>query len=92
MDTTNGSRVWSLVSHCEVQGADKYISSMIRANGKSPEHGLMEKLLSDLQGNSLSFAFRQPVSAEDVPDYYEVIKSPMGAFIPHFLYRNSADK
>jgi len=33
--------------------------------------------LSDLQGNSLSFAFRQPVSADDVPDYYEVIKQPM---------------
>ncbi|KAI0344708.1 Bromodomain-containing protein [Trametopsis cervina] len=48
-----------------------------RANGKSADYGLMEKLLSDLQGNSLSFAFRQPVSAEDVPDYHDVIKQPM---------------
>ena len=38
----------------------------------------MEKLLSDLQGNSLSFAFRQPVSKDDVADYYDVIKNPMG--------------
>ena len=37
----------------------------------------MEKLLSDLQGNSLSFAFRQPVSKDDVADYYDVIKEPM---------------
>jgi hypothetical protein len=38
----------------------------------------MEKLLSDLQGNTLSFAFRQPVSTDDVADYYDVIKQPMG--------------
>lgn len=43
---------------------------------------MMEKLLSDLQGNSLSFAFRQPVTADDVPDYYDVIKNPMGMFSP----------
>lgn len=42
----------------------------------------MEKLLSDLQGNSLSFAFRQPVSKDDVADYYDVIKNPMGEFQP----------
>ncbi|KAI0093208.1 Bromodomain-containing protein [Irpex rosettiformis] len=52
-------------------------AALIKANGKSPEHGLMEKLISDLQGNSLSFAFRQPVSKDDVADYYDVIKNPM---------------
>ena len=38
----------------------------------------MEKLLSELQGHTLSFAFHKPVSAEEVPDYHDVIKEPMG--------------
>ncbi|KAI0081351.1 Bromodomain-containing protein [Panus rudis PR-1116 ss-1] len=48
-----------------------------RPNGKSAEHSAMEKLLSDLQGHPLAWAFLQPVNAEEVPDYYEVIKKPM---------------
>ncbi|KAI0684807.1 hypothetical protein BC835DRAFT_1292112 [Cytidiella melzeri] len=64
-------------------------AALIRANGKSPEHGWMEKLLSDLQGNSLSFAFRQPVSKDDVADYYDVIKQPMDlATMEHKLDTN----
>lgn len=50
----------------------------------------MEKLLSDLQGHALAWAFLQPVNGEEVPDYYEVIKQPMGAFslsLPRFLSR-----
>jgi len=38
----------------------------------------MERLLSDLQQHPLSWAFLQPVNGEEVPDYYEVIKEPMG--------------
>ena len=40
----------------------------------------MEKLLSELQAHTLSFAFLKPVNAEEVPDYYDVIKEPMGVF------------
>ena len=45
---------------------------------KSPERSIMERLLSDLRQHPLSWAFLQPVNAEEVPDYYEVIKEPMG--------------
>jgi len=38
----------------------------------------MERLLSDLRQHPLSWAFLQPVNGEEVPDYYEVIKEPMG--------------
>lgn len=38
----------------------------------------MEKLLSELQAHTLSFAFLKPVNADEVPDYYDVIKEPMG--------------
>ena len=53
---------------------------MVRNNGKSAEHSAMEKLLSDLQGHPLAWAFLQPVNGEEVADYYEVIKQPMGKF------------
>jgi histone acetyltransferase len=42
----------------------------------------MERLLTDLQQHSLSWAFLQPVNAAEVSDYYEVIKEPMGAHPP----------
>ena len=48
---------------------------------KSPERNIMERLLSDLQQHALSWAFLQPVNAEEVPDYYEVIKEPMGVHL-----------
>jgi histone acetyltransferase len=38
----------------------------------------MERLLSDLQGHSVAWAFQQPVNGDEVPDYYDVIKEPMG--------------
>ena len=53
-------------------------SSMIKHNGKSAEHSAMEKLLSDLQGHPLAWAFLQPVNVEEVQDYLDVVKQPMG--------------
>jgi histone acetyltransferase len=45
---------------------------------KSAEHRFMERLLSDLQQQPLAWAFLQPVNGEEVTDYYDVIKKPMG--------------
>jgi histone acetyltransferase len=39
---------------------------------------VMERLLRDLKEHSLAWAFQQPVSREEVPDYYDHIKDPMG--------------
>ena len=39
----------------------------------------MEKLLSDLKAHSHAWPFQQPVNEKEVPDYYDVITSPMGA-------------
>lgn len=41
----------------------------------------MEKLLSDLSTHTLAWPFQQPVNADEVPDYFEVIKQPMGACV-----------
>ncbi|PCH43625.1 Bromodomain-domain-containing protein [Wolfiporia cocos MD-104 SS10] len=48
-----------------------------RLPGKSTEHTTMEKLLSDLQAHALAWPFQTPVNAEEVADYYDVIKKPM---------------
>ncbi|KAL6300428.1 Bromodomain from Gcn5 complexed with acetylated H4 peptide [Sparassis latifolia] len=48
-----------------------------RPSGRSVDHSAMQKLLSDLQGHPLAWAFLQPVNGQDVPDYYDVIKKPM---------------
>ena len=42
------------------------------------KYNKMRRILSDMQADPQAWAFLQPVSAEDVPDYYTVIKNPMG--------------
>ncbi|TCD62923.1 histone acetyltransferase [Steccherinum ochraceum] len=53
------------------------VALTLRPNGKNPERSAMEKLLSDLQGHPVAWAFLSPVNGEEVLDYYEVIKTPM---------------
>lgn len=45
----------------------------------------MARLLSDLQGHALAWAFLRPVNKEDVVDYYDVIKKPMGECFPFWI-------
>lgn len=49
-----------------------------RALGKSPQYTAMRRILAELQADPLAWAFLQPVNGEEVPDYYSVIKNPMG--------------
>ena len=44
---------------------------------RSPHHAYMQHLLTEMVNNPASWPFAQPVSREEVPDYYEVIKEPM---------------
>ncbi|KAG2055785.1 hypothetical protein BDR06DRAFT_953620 [Suillus hirtellus] len=46
-------------------------------SGKSAEHTQMQRFLSDLKAHPLAWAFLNPVNADEVPDYYGVIKRPM---------------
>ena len=46
---------------------------------KSPLYNAMRRILVELQNHPLAWAFLHPVKAEEVPDYYNVIKNPMGA-------------
>lgn len=47
---------------------------------RGPQHKAMTRLLADLQGHALAWAFLRPVPKEDVVDYYDIIKKPMGAY------------
>lgn len=40
----------------------------------------MQRFLSDLKAHPLAWAFLNPVNADEVPDYYGVIKRPMGLY------------
>lgn len=45
---------------------------------RSAEQIFMHRLLGDLKAHPSAWAFLNPVNGEEVIDYYEVIKRPMG--------------
>jgi Bromodomain len=53
---------------------------MIRPITKTATHSLMERMISELLSNSRAWAFREPVNVEEVVDYLEFIKDPMGMY------------
>lgn len=42
---------------------------------------VLQVLLSEIQNHPSAWPFVQPVNREEVPDYYEVIKEPMGKYL-----------
>ncbi|KDQ21863.1 hypothetical protein BOTBODRAFT_215473 [Botryobasidium botryosum FD-172 SS1] len=44
---------------------------------RGPQHNVMQRLLAELQAHPSGWAFHEPVSREDVPDYFDVIRKPM---------------
>ena len=77
MDTFNGGHV-SINQPFVIISQRLMLGSNARPNGRNPDHSIMKKLLSELQLHPLAWAFLQPVSTEEVPDYSEVVKKPMG--------------
>jgi histone acetyltransferase len=52
----------------------------VRPVPRSADNNYLARLLSDLVAHAQSWPFREPVKREDVPDYYDVIRNPMGMF------------
>ncbi|ETW85228.1 hypothetical protein HETIRDRAFT_438210 [Heterobasidion irregulare TC 32-1] len=48
-----------------------------RPSTKNFERSAMESILSDLQAHPQAWPFKEPVNAQEVPDYYDVIQNPM---------------
>lgn len=42
---------------------------------------IMKRILTDLQNHPSAWPFMKPVNREEVVDYYDVIKKPMGALL-----------
>lgn len=36
-----------------------------------------------------AWPFKEPVDARDVPDYYDIIKDPMGKYVKYFILTTS---
>ena len=53
--------------------------SIIQIPRRGGDYNLMQRLLSDLQQHPQAWAFLQPVNGDEVEDYYDVIKRPMGS-------------
>lgn len=48
-----------------------------RRQPRAPDYNTMRHLLTDMQNSPHAWPFSRPVNAEEVTDYYDVIKSPM---------------
>ncbi|KAJ3869781.1 hypothetical protein EV359DRAFT_69683 [Lentinula novae-zelandiae] len=51
--------------------------SLARLLPKSPDQHFMDRLLKDLQEHNQAWPFLKPVTAEDVPDYHDIVLKPM---------------
>ncbi|KAJ7076334.1 hypothetical protein B0H15DRAFT_864193 [Mycena belliarum] len=52
-------------------------SSPVRIISRSSDQYFMEKTMKELKEHTAAWAFQNPVNAEEVIDYYDVIKEPM---------------
>ena len=59
----------------KLQSVKNYISLLQLT--LSPLTHILQKLLDDLKGTDKYQVFWYPVSAKDVPDYYDIVKNPM---------------
>ncbi|EEU38577.1 GCN5-related N-acetyltransferase [Fusarium vanettenii 77-13-4] len=53
------------------------VDELMRQSRHRPSYRQLSRLLSDLQKHKSSWPFLEPVSKDDVADYYETIKEPM---------------
>lgn len=54
-----------------------------RSTPQSAQHNFMHRLLGDMKAQPNAWPFLIPVNGEEVVDYYEVIKRPMGQSRPN---------
>jgi histone acetyltransferase len=53
----------------------------VRIISRSSDVYWMQKTMKDLKEHSAAWAFLVPVNGEEVTDYYDFIKEPMGALV-----------
>lgn len=79
-----GSRNGGTVSFRRIKVATQFIkitfsNSNYRAHGnKKTNRSIMASITAELKKHAKSWPFRSPVNGDEVPDYYKIIKAPMG--------------
>lgn len=53
------------------------MDELSRRPRRGPHHNLMRHVLVEMSNHQAAWPFANPVNAQEVPDYYEVIKEPM---------------
>lgn len=53
------------------------MDELSRRPRRGPHHNLMRHILVEMGNHQAAWPFANPVNAQEVPDYYEVIKEPM---------------
>lgn len=53
------------------------MDEMSRRPRRGPHHNLMRHVLVEMSNHQAAWPFANPVNAQEVPDYYDVIKEPM---------------
>lgn len=56
------------------------LTSERRIAPRSADNYYLERLLRELRGHPQAWPFQKPVDGDEVVDYYDVIKNPMGGF------------
>lgn len=59
-------------------GWTREMDEIARKPKRPGHHQILQALLAEMQNHPSAWPFVQPVNREEVPDYYEVIKEPMG--------------
>ncbi|ORY86428.1 histone acetyltransferase GCN5 [Protomyces lactucae-debilis] len=69
-------------------GWSKEMDEQARKPKRPGHYAVLQALLTEMQNSPAAWPFVNPVSREDVPDYYEVIKEPMDLTSMEFKLEN----
>ncbi|KAJ1978224.1 histone acetyltransferase [Dimargaris verticillata] len=80
--STRSSRSMAMIDPYSIRGIkesgwSEEMDQQMRKPATSNIMAIQRRIVADLQNHNASWSFAQPVNADEVPDYYVVIKEPM---------------
>ncbi|KAJ1965620.1 histone acetyltransferase [Dimargaris xerosporica] len=80
--STRSSRSMAMIDPYSIRGIKESgwteeMDQQMRKPATSNIMAIQRRIVADLQNHNSSWSFAQPVNADEVPDYYAVIKEPM---------------
>ncbi|CAE6475834.1 unnamed protein product [Rhizoctonia solani] len=65
------------------------MDEIIRMPARGPHHSMMEAVLKEARGHAAAWPFQKPVNTDEVKDYLDVVKKPMGKWTVAGLENNA---